>query len=152
MKRLLVLGAMLCLPLSAQASEAGTMLFKTRGTFQDVRDALQIAIEGKGLKINHTNRIAEMLDRTGKDLGTTRQVYVEGEQFEFCSAALSRRMMEADPHAMLMCPYIVSVYTLPKDGHVYIAYRKPAGGKSPALKQALAEVEKLLNEIIHEAL
>ena len=152
MKPFLTLCAMLCLPLSALAAEGYTVLFKTQGDFQFVRDAVESAIEGKGLKINHTNKIAEMLKRTGKDLGATKQVYVNGEQFEFCSATISRQMMEADPHAMVMCPYVVSVYTIPDDKNVYIAYRKTATSKNPALKKALANVEKLLTEIIKDAM
>ena len=152
MKKLFAVCAMLSLPFSAMAAEGYAVLFKTQGRFQDVRDALEMAIEGKGLVINHTNKIAEMLERTGKDVGATRQVYVGGEQFEFCSATVSRRMMEADPHAMVMCPYIVSVYTIPNDKNVYISYRKPAATQNPALKKALAEVEKLLTEIIKDAM
>lgn len=143
---------MLCLPFSAQAAEAYTVLFKTEGDFQFVRDLVQASIEGKGLKINHSNHIADMLERTGQAVGATRQVYVKGEQFEFCSATISRQMMEADPHAMVMCPYIISVYTIPNDKNVYVSYRKPAASKNPALKKALDSVEKLLTDIIKEAL
>lgn len=152
MKKFLAVCAIACMPLTAMAADAYTVLFKTQGTFQDVRDSLQFAIEGKGLKINHTNKIAEMLARTGPEIGASRQVYVDGEQFEFCSATVSRKMMEADPNAMVMCPYIVSVYTVPNDTNVYIAYRKPGPTKNPALKKALADVEKLLNDIIKQAL
>ena len=53
---------------------------------------------------------------------------------------------------MVMFPYIISGYTIPNDKNVYIAYRKPATTKNPALKKALADVEKLLTEIIKEAL
>jgi len=152
MKKFLVACAIACMPLSAMAADAYTVLFKTQGTFQDVRDSLQFAIEGQGLKINHTNKIAEMLARTGPEIGATRQVYVDGEQFEFCSATLSRKMMEADPNAIVMCPYIVSVYTVPNDKSVYIAYRKPGPTRNPALKKALADVETLLNDIIRQAM
>lgn len=152
MNQLLAVFAMLCLPLSVLAADGYTVLFKTQGTFQGVRDFLQTAIESKGLKINHVNDIAGMLERTGKDVGATRQVYEEGKQFEFCSATISRRMMEADPHAIVMCPYIVSVYTIPNDGNVYIAYRRPPATGDPGLNAALAEVEKLLTEIIGEAM
>ena len=152
MKKFLALCALFCLPFSALAAEGYTVLFKTQGAYQDVRDSLQMAIEGKGLKITSTNHIAEMLDRTGKDLGATRQVYEKAEQFEFCSATVSRHMMEADPHAIVMCPYNVAVYTIPGDKTVYIAYRKPAATKNPALKKALGEVEKLLTEIIKDAI
>lgn len=152
MKRFLALCALVCLPFSALAAEGYTVLFKTQGAFQNVRDSLQMAIEGQGLKITNTNKIAAMLERTGKDLGATRQVYENAEQFEFCSATISRRMMEADPHAIVMCPYSVAVYTIPGDKTVYIAYRKPAASKSPALKKALAEMEKLLTGIIKDAM
>lgn len=152
MKSVLILFAMLCLPFSSMAAEPYTALFKTHGKFQDVRDAVAMAIEGKGLKITHSNFIADMLERTGKDLGTSKRVYEFGEQMEFCSATVSRVMMEADPHAMVLCPYSISVYKMPKDDHIYVAFRKPPSSKNPALKKALAEVEKLLTEIVKDAI
>lgn len=152
MKKMLALCAMLCLPLTALAAEGYTVLFKAQGSYQDVRDALQMAIEGKGLKITSTNHIADMLERTGKDIGETRKVYGNAEQFEFCSATISRHMMEADPHAIVMCPYSVVVYTIPNDKAVYLAYRKPAATKNPALKKTLVELEKLLSDIIKDAM
>ena len=51
-----------------------------------------------------------------------------------------------------MCPYLISVYKLPKDNHVYIAYRKPAATKNPALKKVLVEVDKMLTDIIKDAM
>ena len=152
MKKFLAVCALLCLPFSAQAAEDYTVLFKAQGAYQDVRDNLQMAIEGKGLKITNTNKIAAMLERTGKDIGETRQVYENSEQFEFCSATISRHMMEADPHSIVMCPYSVVVYTIPNDKTVYLAYRKPASTKNPALKKTLVELEKLLTDIIKEAM
>ncbi|MDZ7593116.1 MAG: DUF302 domain-containing protein [Thiobacillus sp.] len=152
MKKLLTLCALLCLPLAAQAAESYTALFKAQGSYQDIRDNLQMAIEGKGLKITNTNHIADMLERTGKDIGETRKVYENAEQFEFCSATVSRHMMEADPHSIVMCPYSVVVYSLPNDKTVYLAYRKPAATKNPALKKPLAELEKLLTDIIKDAM
>jgi uncharacterized protein (DUF302 family) len=152
MKKLLVVCAMLSLPLTAQAAESYTALFKAQGEFQDVRDMLQIAIEGKGLKITNTNQIAGMLDRTGKDIGETRKVYENAEQFEFCSATISRQMMEADPHSIVMCPYSGVVYTIPNDKTGYLAYRKPADTKNPSLKKTLVELEKLLTDIIKDAM
>lgn len=137
----------------AQAADTFNVLYKTHGKFADVRDMLVSTIEGRGLKINHTNYIADMLERTGKDLGATKQVYVNGEQFEFCSATISRAMMEADAHAIVLCPYIISVYTIPNDGDtVYLAYRKPVVSKNKALKKALSDVDGLLAGIIKEAI
>lgn len=152
MKRLLAMFALLCLPLSAVAGDSYSVMFQTKGKYQDVRDAVVMAIEGKGLKITNTNHIADMLDRTGKDLGATKRVYEFAEQMEFCSATVSRAMMEADPHAIVACPYSIAVYKIPKDAHIYVAFRKPPTSKSPALKKAMAEVEKLLTEIVKDAI
>ncbi len=152
MKKFLAVCALLCLPFPALAAESYSVLFKTQGEYKDVRDALEMAIEGQGLKITNTNKIAAMLERTGKDIGETKVVYENAEQFEFCSATISRHMMEADPHSIVMCPYSVVVYTIPNDKQVYIAYRKPPSTRNKALKKALAEMEKLLTEIIKDAL
>ena len=152
MKKILAFVALFSLPMMGWAAENYAVVFKVHGTYQDVRDQVQSAIEGKGLKINTTHKIADMLDRTGKDLGKTNRVYENAEQFDFCSADVSRRMMEADPHAIAMCPYLISVYKIPNDKHVYISYRKPALTKKPALKKALADVDKMMKEIIKEAM
>jgi len=152
MKKIFAVCAMLCLPFSAMAAEDYAVTFKTQGDYQFVRDLVQVAIEGKGLKITNTNRISEMLERTGKDIGATRVVYENAEQFEFCSATISRQMMEADPHSIVMCPYSVVVYTIPGDKNVYLAYRKPADTDNAALKKTLTELENLLSEIIKEAM
>ncbi len=152
MNKMIVALTLLCMPLLGLAADNYAVTFKASGTFSDVRDQLQTAIEGKGLKINSNGKISEMLERTGKDIGATKQIYEHAEQFEFCNARISRMTMEADPHAIAMCPYIISVYTIPKDEHVYISYRKPPSTKNPALKKALLEFEKMLTEIIKEAM
>jgi uncharacterized protein (DUF302 family) len=124
------------------ASEA--VVTPVQGHFEDVRDAVVFAIEGKGLVINYTARIGTMLERTGKDIGAARQIYDQAESFEFCSARVSRQMMEADPANIVNCPFVVSVYTLPgKPGTVFLAYRKPMAG--------LKAVETLLRELVAEA-
>lgn len=152
MKKILAIWVLASIPLVGQAADNYAAIFKAHGTYQEVRDQVQSAIEGKGLKINTTHKISDMLDRTGKDIGASKRVYENAEQFDFCSAEISRKMMEADPHAIAMCPYLISVYKLPKDRHVYIAYRKPAATKNPTLKKTLADVEKMMNEIIKDAM
>lgn len=152
MKKLFMFALLAFAASTAFAAENYSVIFKAQGKYEDVRDMVQASIESKGLKINSVNHIAEMLDRTGKDLGATKKVYEGGEQFEFCSAKISRDMMEADPHAIVMCPYIISVYTVPGDKTVYVSFRKPSQPNNPKLKKALADVEKLLTEIIKEAI
>lgn len=152
MKRIFAVCILLVVSLPAFASGPYTVVFKTQGAYQDVRDNLQMAIEGKGLKITSTNHIGDMLERTGKDIGETQVIYDAAEQFEFCSATISRHMMQADPHAIVMCPYSIVVYKVPGDANVYMAYRKPAASKNPALKKVLGELEALLQGIIKDAM
>jgi uncharacterized protein (DUF302 family) len=133
--------AIAALPVQA-AGEA--VLTPVQGRFEEVRDALVFAIEGKGLVINYTGHIGAMLDRTGKDIGATRRIYEQAESLEFCSAKVSRQMMEADPANIVNCPFVISVYALPgKPGTVFLAYRKPMAG--------LKAVEALLRELVAEA-
>ena len=115
------------------------------GSFADTRESIVLAIENRGLVVNYTSHIADMLERTGADIGARRKVFEQAEIIEFCSAGLSRKMMEADPHNIVLCPFAISVYTLPGDkGGTWVAYRKPQG-KSAAM------VEGLLKEIAGEA-
>ena len=83
---------------------------KKGAKFDDVRDDLKLAIEGKGLVIDYESYVNRMLERTGKDVGSTRTLYADAQAFVFCSAALSRKTMEADPANMAMCPYSIVVY------------------------------------------
>jgi len=122
--------------------------------FDDVRDDLKLAIEGKGLVIDYQSFINRMLERTGKDVGSARKLYADAQSFVFCSAALSRKTMEADPANAALCPYSMTVYATAQDpGKVYVSYRRPwRPDGSPASKAALKEVERLLDGIAREAL
>lgn len=115
------------------------------GNFSDVRDAITLAIENRGLVVNYVSHIADMLKRTGNDIGASKMVFEQAEIIEFCSASLSRRMMEADPHNIVLCPFAIAVYTLPGEtGKVWISYRQ-AQGSAPQL------VGELLAGIVAEA-
>lgn len=123
-------------------------------TYDDVRFELNEAIVGKGLKIEQIGNIAQMLERTGPDVGSTKPVYKHAEFFSFCSAALSRRMMEADPANVAHCPYVIFVYeAVGKPGEIVVGYRRPAApaGAAPASRDALAAVDALLDGIAREA-
>jgi len=144
MHRLVLLFALALVSHFAQA-EDWMVRQKSAANFADTREAIVLAIENRGLVINFTSHIAEMLDRTGADIGSGRKVFDQAEIIEFCSAGLSRKMMEVDPHNIVLCPFAISVYTLPGDqSGTWVAYRRPQG-------QAAAMVEGLLKEITAEA-
>ncbi len=134
--------------LPAAASAADEVVSRSaKGAFEDVRDAVVMAIEGKGLVVDRVAHVGDMLARTAKDVGAARTLYGKAEVFEFCSARISREMMEADPHQIAICPYAIAVYTLPSEaGMVYVSYRTPPRTKG------MDNVHKLLDEIVREAL
>lgn len=138
---------------AAVAAAPGVQLRSTRGEFADVRDRVVSALENRGLVLNTTAKVGDMLERTGRDLGRERKIYGNAEVLEFCSAALSRETMEADPRNIVFCPYSIAVYTLPQaPGTVYLSYRVPSAQGSGQSIRALRGIEKLLADVVNEAL
>lgn len=138
---------------AAWSADTEFVVHATRGEFRDVKERVLLAIEDRGLVLNYTARIGAMLERTGKDIGRPRAIYSGAEMFEFCSAGLSRDTMEADPRNIVFCPYAIAVYALPKEpGRVYVAYRRLASFGSPQSVKSLEAVNKLLADIVREAL
>lgn len=127
--------------------------YTKQGKFDDVRDDLKLAIEGKGLVIDYQSHLNRMLERTGRDVGSAQSIYADAQAFVFCSASLSRKMMEADPANAAMCPYTIVVYATAKEpGQVHVAYRRPWRPDGPATsKAALKDVENLLDSIARQA-
>ena len=133
--------------------DAYMRLFTIEGDYADVREDLELAITGRGMVVNNVSHIGNMLARTGKVAGSGKQIFVEAEALEFCSSVISRKMMEADPHNIVFCPYIIAIYTLPGEkDKVYLAYRRPLPVGSSASRQALQAVEKLLQGIVDDVL
>jgi len=147
-----LLAAFCALALAADPHPVVT--YSKQAKFDDVRDDLRLAIEGKGLVIDYHSFVNNMIERTGKDLGSTRKVYVDAQAFVFCSAALSRKMMEADAANAAMCPYSIMVYaTAQEPDKVFVSYRRPwRPDGSAASKAVLKEVEALLDGIARASL
>lgn len=125
-----------------------------KGKFEDVRDDLRSAIEARGLVIDYHSHVNRMLERTGRDVDSTRKLYADAEAFVFCSARISRRMMEADAANVALCPYTIAVYATAREpDRVVVSYRRPWRPDGSAASQAaLREVEALLDGIAREAL
>ncbi|MFA6902637.1 MAG: DUF302 domain-containing protein [Gallionellaceae bacterium] len=136
---------------SALADGTHMTMFTKKGSFAEVKEAVEMAITGRGFVINNVSHIGEMLERTGKDLGG-KPVFIKAEALEFCSASVSRHMMETDPDNIVFCPYIIAIYVLPsKPDEVRVAYRNAQMVGSPASQKSLKAVNDLLSSIIREA-
>jgi len=126
---------------------------KVNGVFENISEDIKAAIIDRGIKINNISHIGNMLARTGADVGSTITVFAtDAIAIEFCSSTVSRETMEADPHNIVFCPYIISVYSLPGDiQHTYVSYRRPLPVGDARSKASIKAVEALLEEIIIDA-
>ena len=113
------------------------------GSFGDAVFSLESAIIGQGLKIDYHGYIGDMLRRTGADMGAETEIFADAEFFTFCSATLSRKVMEADPSNIAFCPYVI--FVTDRDGVVEIGFRSFPDGP-------MQQVQSLLSEIVEDAL
>ena len=126
--------------------------YAKRAAYDDIKFELTNAIIGRGLTVDYSGQIGKMLERTGPDVGSTKPLYAQAEFFAFCSAKLSRAMMEADLANLGFCPYIVFMYeAVNKPGETVVGYRRPTPAGSDASRAALAEIDALLDGIVRDA-
>jgi len=137
----LALAAALALASPAFAQEAITHDFD--GSFDDAAFAVETAIVNQGLVIDYTSHVGDMLNRTGEDVGSEVTIFDAADIYLFCSAVVSREVMEADPMNIQHCPY--GIFITEKDGTVQIGHRDYPDGPMDA-------VEDLLEGIVAEAL
>lgn len=140
MKKSLFVATFCGLPLVAAAESAVTVPYS--GSFDDAAFAVESAIVDQGLVVDFVSHVGEMLNRTGEDVGSDTVLFKEADIFVFCSAVVSREVMEADPMNLAQCPYGIFVAET-ADG-VMIGRRDYPEG-------AMDKVEDLLDTIIAEA-
>lgn len=144
----LILAGAVVQPAAAQDLKTATK----KGNFDDVKFELSNAIIERGLKVDFSGSISQMLERTGADVGSTKPVYKHAEFMSFCSSKLSRQMMEADAANVAFCPYTVFIYeTASAPGEVVVGYRPFPQPANEASRAALSEIDKLLAGIIKAA-
>jgi len=142
MKALIVAGimALAAAPLAAQDTHQ-THAFD--GSFEDATFAVESAIVGRGLVIDYVSHVGEMLARTGADVGSDTKLFDAADVFLFCSAVVSRKVMEADAMNIAHCPY--GIFVTDQDGDVKIGHRTYPDGP-------MQEVQTLLDAIVQEAM
>lgn len=125
---------------AAAAQEATVYTFD--GSFDDAAFGVESAIVGRGLVIDHVSHVGEMLERTAADVGSEVKLFDQADVYQFCSAVVSRKVMEADPMNLIYCPY--GIFVAERDGEVTIGYRNFPEGP-------MQDVQALLDEIVREA-
>lgn len=138
---LLAAGLALAGATAALADNAFTYDFD--GTFDDATFAVESAILGQGLVIDSVSHVGDMLNRTGADVGSDTEIFKNADIFLFCSAVISRQVMEQDPMNITHCPY--GIFVLENADGVIVGHRDYPDGSMQA-------VENLMQQIVAEAI
>lgn len=137
-----VAAALLALALAQPALADQFVLVPSGQSFEDTTFALEEAIVGRGLVIDYTSHVGEMLERTRADMGSDVVLFTNASIYLFCSARTSRQAMEANWQNVAFCPYGINVLERPGEG-VMIGYmQRDAEGMGP--------VNELLSGIVAE--
>jgi len=137
--------------LAGNAAAEDVRSYTSKAGFDEVQFELTNAIIARGLTIDYTGNIGRMLERTGADVGSVKPLYTKAEFVMFCSAKLSRAMMEADLGNIGFCPFVIFIYEpAARPGETVVGYRRPMSGASTA-SPVLAEIDSLLDGIVKEA-
>lgn len=137
-----LLAATLGLALAGNAQASDPFIYEFDGSFDDATFAVESAIVGQGLVIDYVSHVGEMLNRTGADVGSDAVIFKNADIFLFCSAVLSRQVMQADPMNITHCPY--GIFVTETDDGVRVGYQDYPDGPMQA-------VENLLQQIVAEA-
>lgn len=138
--RILPMLGLICAATSAAAQDSTTYTFD--GSFGDATFGVENAIIDRGLVVDWVSHTGEMLARTGPDVGSDVKIFDNADIYMFCSATLSRKMMEIDPANIAYCPY--AIFITERDGVVQVGYRHQPDGP-------MQEVQQLLDDIAREA-
>lgn len=146
MKRSLFAGltALILAPFIApHASAEEPFVYAYEGSFDDATFAVENAIVGQGLVIDHVSHVGDMLNRTGAAVGSDRTIFEKADIFLFCSALVSRQVMEADPMNITFCPY--GIFVMETGDGVIIGHKDYPDGSMQA-------VENLMQQIVADAM
>lgn len=138
-----VFAACFCLsgPVAAAGDDVSTLIAEDQ-SFEEAVESLRSAIVNRGFKVDYNGHIGEMLDRTAEDVGATQRIFSGAEIFTFCSAVVSRSVMEHDAADIAYCPYVLFVYEKDNsDEGVTIGFRHlPEGGARDQVNDVLTEI------------
>lgn len=115
--------------------------------YQALRDALQEAIEERGLVVTYVAHTQAMLARTAGVVTRPATQFRTAETLLFCQAETTHALLANSTGNIVLCPYAITVYALRGEpGAAHLAFRPPPKG---ADWRALAE---LLETIVQRAI
>ena len=138
----LVFTAALSLVQATAVMAGEAFVYPFDGSFEDATFAVENAIVDQGLVVDHVSHVGEMLNRTGADVGSDTVIFKNADIFLFCSAVISRQVMEQDPMNITHCPY--GIFVMENDDGVVVGHKDYPDG-------SMQVVENLMQQIVAEA-
>ena len=138
-----VMSAVLCMAPTVAATAEDAFTYPFDGSFEDATFAVENAIVGQGLVIDFVSHVGDMLNRTGVDVGSDKMIFKNADIFLFCSAVVSRQVMEKDPMNITHCPY--GIFVMETEDGVIVGHKDYPDGSMQA-------VENLMQQIVAEAI
>ena len=139
-----MLTAALTIFASAAASQSA-IFYSTDESFDDVSFSIESAVLDKGLVIDSISHVGDMLNRTGADVGSSIAIYDAAHVYSFCSATVSREVMEVHAMNIVYCPYGIFVAQLSGSDDVVVGFQEYPDGE-------MEMVQDLLDGIVKSAL
>lgn len=127
-----------CLAFASPALADEVVTYGFDGSFDDATFAVESAIVDKGLVIDYISHAGEMLNRTGADVGSDVKIFDAADIFIFCSAVVSREVMEADPMNIVHCPY--GIFVFDQGGTITIGHHDYPDGPMDKVEALLANI------------
>lgn len=128
------------------ANAGGVISYTVDQPIEDVLFSLENEIIDRGLVIDNVSHVGAMLDRTAADVGAKEKVFFRAEVYSFCSATLSRKVMEINPMNLAYCPYTIFAFTTPD------RMDQTTVGFNDYPENEMQQVEDFLNDIVRTAL
>jgi len=108
----------------------------------DMEFAVESAILDMGLTIDFTSHSGEMLERTRVDVGSDVVLFSGATIYNFCSARVSRQVIEADINNITFCPYSIFLYSTPDNPDITVIGHQTYPGES--MQPANALLDKII--------
>ena len=131
--------------ISQMAAAQDMVSYTTTMDFDDVTFGIENAITDLGLVVDNISHVGDMLERTREATGSDVVLFDAAEVYSFCSATLSRQVMEADPMNIVFCPYDIFVAQLPGSDEVTVGFRQYPEG-------AMQLIQTMLDGVVQEAI
>lgn len=140
-----ICGALALTGLSGPALAQGMSAITVNESLDDMEFALENAILDMGLTIDFISHSGDMLERTRADVGSDIVLFTGATIYNFCSAKVSRQVIEADLGNFMYCPYAIFAYTTPDNPEQTVIGHQIYPGDS------MQPANELLDQIIANA-